>query len=186
MNSHNIMFTSYRKTGPIIPKSSPKNLTLSVSLVQCWYSALTSMVCFKSCLVLFFSCVLSSLLALRLPPFGKKELILVLFIRLFDLLLFCFVCFLFLLVSVKVCGLWLWHSLDIFYLLGRPWLLNAIYQYSAIKLSWFSRSRYKVLDNIWAWWPLVLWCKIILINCQNPFNRRFHAQSRENWSSGTK
>ena len=35
-----------------------------------------------------------------------------LFVRLFDLCLFGFVCFLFLLVSGKGCGLWLWHSLD--------------------------------------------------------------------------
>ena len=37
---------------------------------------------------------------------------LVLFVRLFDLCLFGFVCFLFLLVSGKGCGLLLWHSLD--------------------------------------------------------------------------
>ena len=43
---------------------------------------------------------------------GKRELILVLFVRLFDLWLFGFVGFLFLLVSGKGCGLWLWHSLD--------------------------------------------------------------------------
>ena len=40
------------------------------------------------------------------------ELILVLFVRLFDLCLFGFVGFLFLLGSRKGCGLWLWHSLD--------------------------------------------------------------------------
>ena len=34
------------------------------------------------------------------------------FLRLFDLGLFGFVCFLFLLVSGKGCGLGLWHSLD--------------------------------------------------------------------------
>ena len=43
---------------------------------------------------------------------GKRELILVLFVRLFGLCLFGFVGFLFLLVSGKGCGLWLWHSLD--------------------------------------------------------------------------
>ena len=47
----------------------------------------------------------SALLALRLPYLGKRELILVLFIRLFDLRVFGFVCFLFLLVSGKGCGL---------------------------------------------------------------------------------
>ena len=69
-------------------------------------------ICFMSYLVLFCSCVFSVLLALRLPHLGKRELILVLFIRLFDLRFFGFVCFLFLLVSGKGCGLWLWHSLD--------------------------------------------------------------------------
>ena len=64
-----------------------------------------------SYLVLFCSCVFSVLLALRLPRLGKRELILVLFVRLFDLCLFGFLGFLFLLVSGKGCGLCLWHSL---------------------------------------------------------------------------
>ena len=46
------------------------------------------------------------------PRLGKRELILVLFVRLFDMCLFEFVGFFFLLVSRKGCGLWLWHSLD--------------------------------------------------------------------------
>ena len=54
------------------------------------------------CLV-FCSCV-SVLLALQLPRLGKRELILVLFVSLFDLRLFGFVRF-FLLVSGKGCGL---------------------------------------------------------------------------------
>ena len=62
--------------------------------------------------VLFCSCVFSVLLVLRLPRFGKRELILVLFVRLFGLCMFRFVGFLFLLGSGKGCGLWLWHSLD--------------------------------------------------------------------------
>ena len=44
------------------------------------------------------------LLALRLPRLGKRELILVLFVRLFDVRLFGFVCFLFLLVSGTICS----------------------------------------------------------------------------------
>ena len=67
-----------------------------------------------SYLVQFCTCVFSVLLALRLPRLGKRELILVLFVRLIDLCLFGFVGFLFLLVSGKGCGLWLWHSLDFF------------------------------------------------------------------------
>ena len=46
----------------------------------------------------------SVLLALRLRRLGKRELILGLFVRLFDLRWFGFVCFLFLLVSGKGCG----------------------------------------------------------------------------------
>ena len=62
------------------------------------------------CAILFLC--FSVLLALRLPRLGKRELILVLFVRLIDLCLFGFVGFLFLLMSGKGCGLWLWHSLD--------------------------------------------------------------------------
>ena len=51
------------------------------------------------CVILFLC--FSVLLALRLPRLGKRELILVLFIRLFDLCLFGFVDFLFHLVSGK-------------------------------------------------------------------------------------
>ena len=54
--------------------------------------------------VILFLCF-SVLLALRLPRLEKRELILVLFVRLFDLCLFGFVGFLFLLVSGKGCGL---------------------------------------------------------------------------------
>ena len=65
-------------------------------------------ICFMSYLVSFCSFVVvffSVLLALRLPGLGKRDLILVFFVRLFDLWLFGFVGFLFLLVSDKGCGL---------------------------------------------------------------------------------
>ena len=55
------------------------------------------------CVILFLC--FSVLLVLRLPRLGKIELILVLFVRLFDLCLFGFVDFLFLLGSGKGCGL---------------------------------------------------------------------------------
>ena len=61
------------------------------------------------CVILFLC--FSVLLVLRLPRLGKRELILVLFVRLFDLCVFGFVGFLFLLGSGRGCGLWLWHSL---------------------------------------------------------------------------
>ena len=54
--------------------------------------------------VILFLCY-SVLLALRNPRLGKRELILVLFVRLFDFCLFGFVGCLFLLVSGKGCGL---------------------------------------------------------------------------------
>ena len=55
------------------------------------------------CVILFLC--FSVLLALRLPHLGKKELILVLFIHMFELCLFGFVGFLFHLVSGKDCSL---------------------------------------------------------------------------------
>ena len=54
--------------------------------------------------VILFLCF-SVLLVLRLPCLGKRELILVLFVRLFGLCLFRFVGFLFLVGSGKGCGL---------------------------------------------------------------------------------
>ena len=63
-------------------------------------------------LVLLFVCLsvchfvlVFFILVLRLPRLGKRELILVLFVRLFGLCLFRFVGFLFLLGSGKGCGL---------------------------------------------------------------------------------
>ena len=53
------------------------------------------------CVILFLC--FSVLLVLRLPRLGKRELILLLFVRLFDLCLFGFVGFLFLLGSGKGC-----------------------------------------------------------------------------------
>ena len=55
------------------------------------------------CVIL--SLCFSVLLALRLPHLGKRELSLVFFVRLFDLCLFGYVGFLFLLVPGKGCGL---------------------------------------------------------------------------------
>ena len=73
------------------------------------YSTRRFVVCLSVCR---FVLVFSVLLVLRLPRLGKRELILVLFVRLFGLCLFRFVGFHFLLGSGKGCGLWLWHSLD--------------------------------------------------------------------------
>ena len=66
------------------------------------YSSRRLVLCLTVC---YFVLVFSVLLALRLPRLGKRELILVFFVRLFDLCLFGFVGFKFLLVSGKTCGL---------------------------------------------------------------------------------
>ena len=65
---------------------------------------------FFSSHVLFYSCVFQSFQHYDYLAWGRENL--VLFVRLFDLRSFSFVCFLFFLVSGKGCGLWLWHSLD--------------------------------------------------------------------------
>ena len=62
-----------------------------------------ALLCVFPCVILFLC--FSVLLVLRLPRLGKRELILVLFVRLFGLCLFRFVGFLFLLGSGKGCGL---------------------------------------------------------------------------------
>ena len=56
-------------------------------------------------LTLYFVLVFFSPFSIAITSLGKRELILVLFVRLFDLRLFGFVCFLFFLVSGKGCGL---------------------------------------------------------------------------------
>ena len=86
-------------------------LVLVLLFVALWFSLQGDLFYVLPCVILFLC--FSVLLALRLPHrLGKRELILVLFVRLFDLCLFGFVGFLFLLVSRKGCRLWLWHSLD--------------------------------------------------------------------------
>ena len=92
------------------------------------------------CVILFLC--FSVLLALPLPRLGKRELFLVLFVRLFDLCLFGFVGFLSLLVFRKGCSLWLCHSLDFsltFLLLARNHTLTSDVQCSS-KLEIYARS----------------------------------------------
>ena len=83
---------------------------LVLIFVALWFTLRSDLFYVLPCAILFLC--FSVLLALRLPRLGKRELILVLLVRLFDLCFFRFVSFLFLLVSGKGCGLWLWHSLD--------------------------------------------------------------------------
>ena len=77
----------------------PVLVLLSVAL---WFILRGDLFYVLPCVILFLC--FSVLLALRLPRLGKRGIILVLFVRLFDLCLFEFVGFLFLLVSGKGCG----------------------------------------------------------------------------------
>ena len=74
-----------------------------VSLTLCCFVVYSTRRYVFPCVILFLC--FSILLVLRLPRLGKRELILVLFVCLFDLCLFGFVGFLFLLGSGKGCGL---------------------------------------------------------------------------------
>ena len=102
--------------GALIPPTHPPPpphprwfalLTVLRRWSRCWsYSLLLcglfyEAICCMSYLVSFCSCVFSVLLVLRLPRLEKRELIFVLFVRLFDLCLFGFVGFLFLLGLVR-------------------------------------------------------------------------------------
>ena len=82
---------------------------LVLPFVALWFILRGDLLYVFPCVILFLC--FSVLLVLRLPRLGKRELILVLFVRLFDLCMFGFVGFLFLLGSGRGCGLWLWHSL---------------------------------------------------------------------------
>ena len=85
-------------------------LVLVLLFVALWFILRGDLLYVFPCVILFLC--FSVLLVLRIPRLGKRELILVLFVRLFVLCLFRFVGFPFLLGSGKGCGLWLWHSLD--------------------------------------------------------------------------
>ena len=76
---------------------------LVLLFVALWFILRGYLLNVSPCVILFLC--FSVLLVLRLPRLGKRELILVLFVRLFDFCLFDFVCFLFLFVSGKGCGL---------------------------------------------------------------------------------
>ena len=83
---------------------------LVLLFVALWFILRDDLLYVFPCVILFLC--FSVLLVLRLHRLGKRELILVLFVRLFGLCLFRFVGLLCLLGSGKGCGLWLWHSLD--------------------------------------------------------------------------
>ena len=76
---------------------------LVLLFVALWFIVRGDLFYVLPCVILFLC--FSVLLALRLTRLGKRELILMLFVRLFDMCLFGFVGFLFLLVPGKGCGL---------------------------------------------------------------------------------
>ena len=76
---------------------------LILLFVALWFILRGDLLYVLPCVILFLC--FSVLLVLRLPRLGKRELSIVLFVRLFDLCLFGFVGFLFLLVSGEACGL---------------------------------------------------------------------------------
>ena len=76
---------------------------LVLLFVALWFILRGDLFYVLPCVILFLC--FSILSALRLSCFGKRELILVLVVRLLDLCSFGFVDFLFLLVSGKGCGL---------------------------------------------------------------------------------
>ena len=79
---------------------------LVLLFVALWFILRGDLFYVLPCVILFLR--FSVLLALRLSRLGKRELILVLFVRLFDLRLFGFVCW----CLGRAAALWLWHSLD--------------------------------------------------------------------------
>ena len=90
---------------PVVCSTDRSKAVVLVLLTLCCfvvYSTRRFVVCLFVC---HFVLVFSDLFVLRLPRLGKRELILVLFVRLFGLCLFRFVGFLFLLGSGKGCGL---------------------------------------------------------------------------------
>ena len=94
----------------LVLNADKRRFVLVLLLVALWFILRGDLLYVFPCVILFLC--FSVLLVLRLPRLGKRELILVLFVRLFGLCLFRFVGFLFLLGSGEGCGLWLWHSLD--------------------------------------------------------------------------
>ena len=110
--------------------------------VALWFILRGDLMYVFPCIILFF-CFFSPF-SLAITRLGKRELILVLFVRLFDLCLFGFVGFLFLLWSGKGYGLWLWHSLDFsltFYF--------SMTQTPMTLWPWLFRTRFWVPRNSW-------------------------------------
>ena len=118
---------------------------LVLLLVALWFILRGDLLYVFPCVILFLC--FSVLLVLRLPRLGKRELILVLFVRLFGLC-FRFVDFLFLLGAGKGCGLWLWHSLDF----SLTFFYRQVY-YSHTRSGHTARCLYMHAVRVLARWP---------------------------------
>ena len=125
---------------PMVCSTDPAGVVVPVLVllfVALWFTLRSDLFYVLPCVILFLC--FSDILALRLPRLGKRELVLVLFVRLFDLSLFGFVCSLFLLVSGKGCSLWLWHSLNF----SLTFFFHiCISMYHLLILLWFSGQFY--------------------------------------------
>ena len=91
---------------PVVYSTDRSKAVVPVLVLLCvvlWFILRGDLLYVLPCVILFLC--FSVLLVLRLPRLGKRELIIVLLVRLFDLWLFGFVGFLFLLMSGKGCGL---------------------------------------------------------------------------------
>ena len=98
---------NHTPTTPVVYSTDRSKAVVPVLVllfVALWFILRGDLLYVLPCVILFLC--FSVLLAMRLPRLGKRELILVLlFVRFFDLCLFGFVGFFFLLVSGKGCGL---------------------------------------------------------------------------------
>ena len=92
-----------RVTCPWLFENLPIVPVVVLIFVALWFILRGDLLYVFPCVILFLC--FSLLLVLRLSRLGKRELILVLFVRSFDLCLFGFVGFLFLLGSGRGCGL---------------------------------------------------------------------------------
>ena len=121
---------------------------LVLLFVALWFILRGDLLYVFPCVILFLC--FSVLLVLRLPRLGKRELILVLFVRLFGLCLFRFVGFLFLLGSGKGCDLWLWHSLDFSLIFFARWyrLVESSYVLHTWNLLFFSVPKILIIHVI--------------------------------------
>ena len=99
-NQSHLLGTFYASSGP------------GVSLTLCCFVIHSARRFVLSLTLCYFVLVFFSPFSIGITSLGKEKTNLSDFLRLFDLSLFGFVCFLFLLVSEKGCSLWFWHSLD--------------------------------------------------------------------------